>query len=62
MSDELRRKLGGQSSMLILTFREFSKRGSSPLFLNPLNDLNLAKRLNGLNVLNVSLSTLNLER
>jgi hypothetical protein len=37
---------------LISTFREFSKRGSSPPNFYFRNGLNGAKRLNGLNVLN----------
>ena len=41
---------------------EFPKPGSSPVFLNPLNDLNVAKRLNDWNVWNGHQHSLAIER
>jgi hypothetical protein len=47
LGEQTRRAAG--SPPLILTFREFSKRGSSPPVLKFPNDLNVAKRLNDWN-------------
>src|SRR6058998_353012 len=56
-------RLGAEGCSVYLnvsTFREFPKRGSTPLFVGLLNVLNVAQRLNVLNVWNGPIPMMNI--